>query len=64
MSQQDHDREELIRLLISICDYARLGYSISTCDNCNNCGLKTDCEHCPKAGQMVRWNCPLWVSER
>lgn len=61
MSRKDMDREELIRLIISICDYARLGYSISTYDNCNNCGMKERCEYCPKAGQMVRWNCPLWT---
>lgn len=30
MSRFDQDREELIRLILSICDYARLGYNIST----------------------------------
>ena len=59
MSRFDQDREELIRLIFSICDYARLGYSISTHDNCNNCKV-SDCEYKPKWGDAVRWNCPLW----
>lgn len=60
MSRFDADREDLIRLIISICDYARLGYQVSTFNNCNNCGNKKDCQYTPKPGLMVRWNCPLW----
>lgn len=59
MSRFDQDREEAIRLIISICDYARLGASVSTHDNCNNCADK-GCQYRPKPGQSVRWNCPLW----
>lgn len=59
MSRFDQDREELISLIVSICDYARLGYSISTYDNCNNCKV-SDCKYKPKLGDAVRWNCPLW----
>lgn len=59
MSRFDSDREDLIRLIISICNYARLGYDISTYDNCNNCGDK-NCQYRPKLGEHVRWNCPLW----
>lgn len=63
MSQLDIDREDLIRLIISICDYARLGSAISTYNNCNNCG-KRRCEYKPQAGKMVRWNCPLWEERK
>ena len=59
MSRFDQDREELIRLIFSICDYARLGYSISTHNSCNNCRA-SGCEYKPKCGESVRWNCPLW----
>lgn len=59
MSRFDQDREELISLIISICDYARLGYNISTYNNCNNCGA-SGCEYKPECGESVRWNCPLW----
>jgi len=61
MSRFDQDREDLIRLIISICDFARFGYNVSTCNNCNNCGAFDNCEHKPKLGQN-RWNCPLWKS--
>ena len=59
MSRFDEDREDLIRLLFSVLDYARIGYLISTFDNCNNCYRK-NCEYKPKPGQMARWRCPLW----
>lgn len=62
MSRFDVDREELIELIISICDYARLGYNISTYNNCNNCKDK-ECKHKPNWGDSVRWNCPLWRGE-
>ena len=63
MSRFDTDREDLIRLILSICDYARLGYNVSTYNNCNNCKDK-ECEYKPKWGEPpVRWNCPLWKAE-
>ena len=61
MSRKDEDREYLLQLIISICDYARIGYEISTCDNCNNCGRRKSCEYVPKLGSLVRYKCPLWV---
>lgn len=63
MSRFDQDREDIIRILFSILDYARLGYEISTHDSCNNCGDK-ECTFRPEWGDSVRWNCPLWVAER
>lgn len=60
MSRLDEDREDLIRLIYSILDYSRLGYQISTCDNCNNC-YRINCKYKPKPGQMVSWRCPLFV---
>lgn len=62
MSKFDQEGEELIKLLYSILNYARLGYEISTFDNCNNCG-KTFCEYRPPWWKTVRWNCPLWKGE-
>ncbi len=60
LSKFDSDREYLIQLLYSICDYARMGYELSLCNDCNNCGIKKECEYAPKAGQLARLNCPLW----
>lgn len=62
MSRFDQDREDIIRVLYSILDYARLGYEISTSDNCNTCKRK-NCKYKPKPGQKVRWRCPLWRGE-
>lgn len=59
MSRFDQERDELIRLIYSICDYARLGYNVSTHNNCNNCKDK-ECKYRPEWGDSVRWNCPLW----
>ena len=64
MSKFDQDREDLIRLILSICDYARLGYNVSTYNSCNNCGIRQDCEYIPQPGCSVRWNCPLWKSHK
>lgn len=64
MSRLDEERENLIQLIFSICDYARLGYQISTFNSCNDCGNKWDCQYTPKPGAMVRWNCPLWEGEQ
>lgn len=63
MSRFDQDREELIRLILSICDYARLGYSVSTLHNCNSCKDK-ECKYRPDWGDPVRWNCPFWKDSR
>ena len=63
MSRFDEDREETIRILFSILDYARLGYKVSTYDSCNNCADK-ECKYRPEWGDSVRWNCPLWTAER
>lgn len=62
VSRFDQDREDIIRVLYSILDYARFGYEISTCDNCNTC-KRENCEYKPKVGQNVRWRCPLWKGE-
>ena len=62
MSQFDQDREEIIRSLYSILDYARFGFEVSRYNSCNNCARKY-CEFKPKPGQVVRWRCPLWKGE-
>ena len=32
--------------------------------NCNTCGIKGLCKFCVYPGQVVRINCPLWVSKQ
>ena len=31
--------------------------------DCNTCKRKRQCEHCPKLGQTVRYNCFLWEGD-
>lgn len=31
--------------------------------DCNNCKVSNACEVKPKAGQMVRYNCPFYVKD-
>lgn len=60
MSQQDRDLEDFARLLISVADHIRHSISVSSYNNCNNCGVKLQCKYLPEWGQMTRINCPLW----
>lgn len=29
--------------------------------DCNSCKLERSCQYCPKVGEVVRINCPLYV---
>lgn len=58
----DQERDELINLIISICDYAKLGYTLVTYNSCNNCKVH-NCKYEPKWGEPIRCNCPLWKGE-
>ena len=31
--------------------------------DCNRCGKKETCKYIPKAGQLVRYNCPFYKQE-
>ena len=56
----DVDREYLIQLLFSLCDYARLGYEvINKVGNCGDC-MNKECEYKPNPGEYLRFNCPFW----
>jgi hypothetical protein len=59
MSKTDKNLEDLIQGIYLLCDYARLGYSITHQNSCNDCKLR-DCKYRPEYGTPVRWNCPLW----
>lgn len=32
--------------------------------DCNICKIKEKCEYAPEIGELVRYNCPLFVSKR
>lgn len=39
-----------------------LNYMDQICNlhDCNDCGIKNECQYLPKLGDAVRINCPLW----
>lgn len=37
--------------------------NIQECGCCNNCGIAKECAVKPEWGEMVRYNCPLYVSK-
>lgn len=49
--------------LYHIADIIRSWESIMSLPNCNDCGRQPGCAYCPKPGQMVRYNCPLWSED-
>ena len=30
---------------------------------CNNCKIRLICKYIPKAGELVRYNCPFYIAE-
>lgn len=32
--------------------------------NCNVCGKRSTCEYCPKLGELIRYNCPLYERKK
>ena len=37
--------------------------NIQDSGDCNVCASQKDCQYAPKAGQMVRYNCPFYRKE-
>ena len=46
-----------------ILDCLRTLMDIYKTGDCNICASKKKCEYVPKAGQMVRFNCPFYKAE-
>lgn len=44
-------------------DYKAFHDSIMALPSCNTCAKRHKCLACPKPGSMVRFNCPLYISE-
>ena len=49
--------------LYHIADIIRSWENIMSLPNCNDCGRQKVCTYCPKPGQMVRYNCPIWSKD-
>ena len=55
-------RQDIAGTLLKMAEMIRAYDEIMLLHDCNDCGRK-DCPYAPKAGQMVRINCPLWEGE-
>ena len=62
MSRVDEDAKKFARMLLYLVDCINYYQTMSSCNNCNDCGKKLKCEYEPKAGEITRINCPLWES--
>ena len=56
--------DNAIEYLLNIVDVLMAYRGIAqTGRDCNTCKRKRQCEHCPKLGQTVRYNCFLWEGD-
>ena len=53
------ENRDIAGILYKLADIVKAYDNIMSLHDCNDCGRK-DCPYAPKAGQMVRINCPLW----
>lgn len=42
------------------CSYKEYYARVASQNDCNDCGSARTCTYAPKAGSIVRINCPLW----
>ncbi len=52
--------DDAIRDVAYILDTLMAYRNIVDSGDCNRCGKKKNCEYAPKAGQLVRYNCPFY----
>ena len=55
--------DNIIADLVYILDSLRALREIQATGNCNTCAGRSECEYCPRPGQMVRYNCPFYKEE-
>lgn len=59
MNKLDNAIAEIGWILDALSDYRDILQS----GCCNNCENRNKCGHTPKAGQLVRYNCPFYVRQ-
>lgn len=52
--------KEVVKLLNQDAGKVLFFNQVTKLNNCNNCGIKDTCEHCPGPGGQITFNCPLW----
>ena len=55
--------DNIIAEIAYILDSLRVLREIQAAGNCNTCAGRSECEYCPRLGQMVRYNCPFYKEE-
>ena len=54
------ERQKLKETILYLYDAMLMLDTIEQMNNCNTCGIKKKCGYCPRLGENVRYNCPLW----
>ena len=57
LDQEIKRQEYILECLMALRDIYNTG-------DCNICAKRRECEYLPKAGQMVRYNCPFYKADR
>ena len=57
------DHEDIVHILYQIINIIKSWERIMNLPDCNMCG-RDGCRFMPEPGQMVRFNCPLWVDPK
>ena len=60
MQIREEDRAKIRETLLYIADSMILLNDIAKMNTCNDCGISRKCAYCPRPGESVRYNCPLW----
>ena len=60
MSHRDQDAREFADMLHYVANCVEYYQRVNSYDDCNNCGIRNKCAYCPRPGEQVRINCPLW----
>lgn len=60
MSRLDKSIENVSYILEVLMEYRKIVES----GCCNDCRMRYSCEHLPKLGQLVRYNCPFYERKK
>jgi hypothetical protein len=61
MSKLDDTINDVAYILDTLIAYRSI---IESGGHCNACAIKNSCGYAPKPGQVIRYNCPLYVERQ
>ena len=59
----EEERAKIMEALLYLADSMVLLNDIAKMNTCNDCGIQRKCNYCPRPGESVRYNCPLWQQQ-